>query len=90
MIGVFSKRGCWWISAAVSKPSMPGMFTSSRIAAKSMSMSRCKRLGAAPRVHEVLPEHGQDRVVAQQPRRLIVHEQDVDFVFSAYVSAYCY
>ena len=41
MIGVFSKRGCWWIMLAVSKPSMPGMFTSSRMSANSSSISRC-------------------------------------------------
>src|SRR5215471_14074830 len=38
MIGVFSKRGCWWISAAVSNPSMSGIETSSRITANSSSI----------------------------------------------------
>src|SRR5579859_5531187 len=41
MIGVFSKRGCWWMRAAVSKPFIVGMFTSRRMAAKSISISRC-------------------------------------------------
>ena len=35
MIGVRSQRGCWWISVAVSNPSIPGMLTSSRMTAKS-------------------------------------------------------
>ena len=39
-----------------------------------------ERFRARARVHEVLPEHGQDRVVAHQPRRLVVDEQDVDLV----------
>ena len=40
MIGVCRERSRWRISAAVSNPSMPGIWTSSRMTAKSWSSSR--------------------------------------------------
>ena len=78
MIGVFSKRGCWWIRLAVSKPSMPGMLTSSRTTANSSLHQLLERLDARARAHQVLAEPLEDRLVGQQPRRLVVDQQDVD------------
>ena len=66
--------------AAVSKPSMSGMLTSSRMTAKSCSQQLPQRLRAGAGRDEVLAQVLQDRLVDQQLLRQVVHDQDVDLV----------
>ena len=80
MIAVLWKRGCSRIIAASSKPSSSGMQTSIRTTATSF-LSRCS---SASRAEVALirfsPSSAQDHLVAEQLRRLIVDQQDVDLV----------
>ena len=55
MIGVCAERLYWRISAAVSKPSMSGMLTSSRITANSCLQDSLQRLAARARADEFWP-----------------------------------
>ena len=61
--------------AAVSNPSIPGIWTSSRITAKSRQ-HRLQRLLAGPGAHQVQAEAGQDRLEGEQVLGPIVHQQD--------------
>ena len=78
MIAVFSKRGCSRTIAASSNPSSSGMQTSTSSTATSV-LSSCS---SASRADEALirfsPELAEDHLVAQQLRRLVVDQQDVD------------
>ena len=80
MIGVVSERGRCRISAAVSKPSIPGMFTSSRMTAKSC-LSR-QRNASLPerRADQILVQVCQDRLVGEQLVGAVVDDQDIDLL----------
>ena len=62
MIGVCAERLYWRISLAVSKPSMSGMLTSSRIAANSVLEDLLQRLGARADADQVVAEVLEDGV----------------------------
>ena len=82
MIAVCWKRGCSRIIAASSKPSSSGMQTSISTTATSVFSRVLQRLPCGRRLDQVLAELRQDRLVGEQLRRLIVDEQDVDFVLA--------
>ena len=77
MIGTSRVRSRCLISAAVSKPSMPGIWTSSRITAKSCveqrSRSACSPESASTTLDAERLEHGLQR---EQVLRPVVDEQD--------------
>ena len=80
MIGVWADRLPLRISAAVSKPSMPGMLTSSRMTAKSCC-STCRSASAPDRADdEVLAQLLQDRLVDEELFRQVVDDQDVGLI----------
>ena len=80
MIAVCSKRGCSRIIAASSKPSSSGMQTSTRTTATSFLQQLLERLARRVGPDQVLAELPQDHLVAQQLRRLVVDQQNVDLV----------
>ena len=77
MIGIVLVRSRCLITSAASKPSMPGIWTSSRITAKS---SRCSRMrsASAPDVggDELVAERLEDRLEREQVLRAVVDEQE--------------
>ena len=76
MIGVCAERLYWRISAAVSKPSMSGMLTSSRITANSCFSTSRQRLAARAHADDALPEVLEDGPEDEQLLRQVVDDQD--------------
>jgi hypothetical protein len=76
MIGVCAERLYWRISPAVSKPSMSGMLTSSRITAN----SRCRISFSAslpePHADDLVAEVLEDGAEDEQLLRQVVDDQD--------------
>ena len=73
------------ISSAVSKPSSPGIWTSSRMNAKSWWSSSRSASSPERRADEVLAERLEDRLEREQVLRAVVDEQDVDDRLRAHV-----
>ena len=78
MMGTCCRRGRCRIIAAVSKPSMSGMLTSSRITAKSRCQQLPKRFGAGPHADHVLAEIGEQGAHGDQLGSPIVDDEDID------------
>ena len=81
MIAVGWKRGCWRIIAASSKPSRSGMQTSTRTTAIVVLAAAAR----APRCAELAlisfsPSSPRIDLVAEELRRLVVDQQDVDLI----------
>ena len=78
MIGVCCERSRSRIRAAVSKPSMPGIWTSIRITAKSSSRTRIRASSPERRRTRFRPMPPRIASRASRLLRLVVHQQDVD------------
>ena len=85
MIGVCCERSRSRISAAVSKPSMPGIWTSIRMTAKSSSRMRSSASSPERARTRSRPIAAQDRLQGEQVVRLVVHQQDVDLLLGLHV-----
>ena len=77
MIGVCADLRRARISAAVSKPSMPGMLTSSRMTANSCSSSQRSASSPERGGDDVLAELLEDRPEDEELVGQVVHDQDV-------------
>ena len=79
MIGVCRVRSRCRIRSATSKPSMPGIWTSIRISAKSSVEQPAQRLDAGAGPDEVLAQLAQRRLQDEEVVRRVVDHEDVDF-----------
>ena len=78
MIGVCRVRSRCRIRSAVSKPSMPGIWTSIRISAKSSLEQPAQRLDAGAGPDEVLAQLAQRRLEDEEVAGRVVDHEDVD------------
>ena len=76
MIGMSRVRSRRLMCAAVSKPSMPGIWTSSRITAKSSASSALSASSPGRGADQRLVERAEDRLEREQVLRPVVDEQD--------------
>ena len=80
MIGVWAVWRRLRIIEAVSKPSISGMWTSSRMTANSRSSRISERLPSRARRDHVLSQAFEDGLVDQEFFGQVVHHQDVDLL----------